>query len=327
MRAWLLPDQTGTESLRLGTAPDPEPKAGEVVLSVSYAALNPADYYLAEGYYPAKPAFPHILGRDGVGVVTAVGPGVEGTAIGDKRTILRSDIGVSRPGTLAELVAVPTESLVPLPAVWTEQQAAAAPLVYLTAWQALTQWGELAPSVVLISGASGGVGVAGTQLAAAMGHTVVALSRDPGKREQLKQIGAAHVFDPTDANWGKSVKTALAGRRVDLAIDNIAGTLLPEIIETLGNNGRVSCVGMLAGPVPQFNTATLFFRRLRMGGVAVGAYTPAESREAWEQLLAVLNKAGARPLVDHVFGFEQLPEAFKRLKAGPMGKVLIAVRS
>jgi len=326
MQAWLLPDQSGTQSLRLGTVPDPEPKAGEVVLRVSYAALNPADYYLAEGHYPAKPAFPHILGRDGMGVVTAVGPGVEGTAVGDKRIILRSEIGVNRPGTFAELVAVPVESLVPLPQDWTEPQAAAAPLVYLTAYQALTQWGEFGPGIVLISGASGGVGVAATQLAASMGHTVVALSRDAGKRDHLKQIGAAHVFDPTDAAWPKSLKSALTGRRVDLAIDNIAGTLLPEMIETLANHGRISCVGMLAGPVPQFNTATLFFRRLKMGGVAVGAYTPAESRQAWEQLLAILNKASARPLVDHVFGFEQLPQAFKRLKAGPMGKVLLEVQ-
>ncbi len=110
---------------------------------------------------------------------------------------------------------------------------------------------------------------------------------------------------------------------MDLAIDNIGGALLPEMIETLGNHGRVSCVGMLAGPVPQFNTATLFFRRLRLGGVAVGAYTPPESRQAWEQLLAILNQARARPLVDHVFAFEQLPQAFERLKAGPMGKVLL----
>jgi NADPH2:quinone reductase len=325
MRAWLLPDQSGLQSLSLGTLPDPVPGTGEVVLRISHAALNPADYYLAEGHYPAKPAFPHVLGRDGTGVVTAVGPGVSGTSVGDQRTILRSEIGVSRPGTFAELVAVPVESLVPLPAGWTAQQAAAAPLVYLTAWQALTQWGNLPPSVVLISGASGGVGVASTQLAAAMGHTVVALSRDARKRDHLKQLGAAQVLDPADANWRNALKTALAGPRVDLAVDNIAGSLLPEMIDTLGDNGRVSCVGMLAGPVPEFNTATLFFRRLAMGGVAVGAYTPAESRQAWEQLLAVLNTAGAQPLVDHVFGFERLPEAFERLKAGPMGKVLLQV--
>jgi NADPH2:quinone reductase len=325
MRAWLLPAQTGIQSLYLGTVPDPEPAAGEVVLRVSYAALNPADYYLAEGHYPAKPAFPHILGRDGMGAVTAIGPGVSGTAIGDQRTILRSEVGVNRPGTFAELVAVPVESLILPPAGWTDQQSAAAPLVYLTAWQALTQWGSLPPSVVLISGASGGVGVATTQLAAAMGHTVVVLSRDAGKREQLKHIGAAYGFDPTDSNWSKALKAALGSRRVDLAVDNIGGTLLPEMIETLGNHGRVSCVGMLAGPVPQFNTATLFFRRLRLGGVAVGAYTPAESQQAWAQLLEVLRQAGARPLIDHVFAFEELPKAFERLKKGPMGKVLIKV--
>jgi NADPH2:quinone reductase len=325
MRAWLLPDRTGIDSLRLQEVPDPSPKAGEVILRVSCAALNPADRYLAEGQYPAKPAFPHILGRDGAGVVTAVGPGVEGTAVGDKRIILRSEIGVNRPGTFAELVAVPDESLARLPSGWTEQEAAAAPLVYLTAYQALTQWGDLPPSVVLITGASGGVGIAGTQLAAAMGHTVIALSRDPGKQAQLKQLGAAHTFHPNDPTWVKSLKTILSGKRVDLAIDNIGGALLPQVIETMGNNGRINCVGMLAGPVPQFNTATLFFRRLRMGGVNVGAYTPAESRQAWNNLLAIITRAGARPMVDHVFTFEQLPQAFERLKAGPMGKVLLAV--
>ena len=73
---------------------------------------------------------------------------------------------------------------------------------------------------------------------------------------------------------------------MDLAIDNIGGKLLPEVIDTLGELGRVSLVGRLAGPVPSFNTATLFFRRLRLGGVAVGAWTNAESRAAWQQVVA-----------------------------------------
>lgn len=325
MRAWLLDDLKGIGSLRLADAPDPSPGAGEAVLRVSFAALNPADRYLAEGQYPAKPVMPHILGRDGIGVVTAVGPGVQGTKAGDTRLILRSEIGVSRAGTFAELVAVPVESLVPPPQGWTPPQAAAAPLVYLTAYQALTQWGDLPPSVVLVTGASGGVGVASVQLAAAMGHIVAALSRDAGKREQLKQLGAAHALDPQDPNWRKALKGELAGRRVDLAIDNIGGTLLPEVIETLGDRGRVSCVGRLAGPVPEFNTATLFFRRLRLGGVAVGAYTPAESREAWGKVLEVLHRKGAKPLVDEVFPFDRLPDAFERLRKGPMGKVLVKV--
>jgi NADPH2:quinone reductase len=91
---------------------------------------------------------------------------------------------------------------------------------------------------------------------------------------------------------------------VDLAIDNIGGKLLPEVIDTLGESGRVSLVGRLAGPVPNFNTATLFFRRIRMGGVAVGAYSNEEARAAWKEVLKLLNQTGARPLVDQVFPFE-----------------------
>lgn len=79
---------------------------------MTYAALNPADRYLAEGMYPAKPAFPHILGRDGMGVVESVGQGVDQFKPGDKAVLVRSDIGINLPGTFAEKVAVPAESLV-----------------------------------------------------------------------------------------------------------------------------------------------------------------------------------------------------------------------
>ncbi|HWQ92505.1 MAG TPA: zinc-binding dehydrogenase, partial [Clostridia bacterium] len=114
-----------------------------------------------------------------------------------------------------------------------------------------------------------------------------------------------------------------APRRVDLAIDNIGGNLLPEVIDTLGDFGRVSLVGRLAGPVPNFNTATLFFRRLRLGGVAVGTYTNEEAHQAWQEVLRWLGRV--RPLVDSVLPFEQLPQAFERLARGPMGKVLVRV--
>jgi NADPH2:quinone reductase len=211
---------------------------------------------------------------------------------------------------------------------WLEHEAAGATLVYLTACQALTMWGPLPPSaVVLVTGASGGVGVAAVQLAAAMGHKVLALSRSPEKSRRLEQLGATAAFNPEDPKWRLAVKTILAPRRVDLAIDSIGGELLPEVIDTLGENGRVSVVGRLAGPVPSFNTATLFFRRLRLGGVAVSAWTNAESRAAWQQVVDLLAPAGARPQVDNVFSFDQLPRAFERLAQGPMGKVLLAVGS
>jgi NADPH2:quinone reductase len=328
MKAWLMDDFNGIGSLRLAEAPNPVPQPDEVILQVNYAALNPADRYLAENLYPAKPRLPHILGRDGMGMVVEMGSGVTGVSVGDRRAILRGQVGSNRPGTFAQRVAVPAQDLVEIPAGWSEPEAAGATLVYLTAYQALTMWGPLpSPAVVLVTGASGGVGVAAVQLAAAMGYKVLALSRNPEKSRRLEQLGAAATFNPEDSKWRQAAKTLLEPRRVDLAIDNIGGKLLPEVIDTLGEHGRVSLVGRLAGPVPSFNTATLFFRRLRLGGVAVGGWTNAESHAAWQQIVELLARAGARPQVDKVFPFDQLPQAFERLERGPMGKVLLAVRS
>jgi NADPH2:quinone reductase len=288
--------------------------------------LNPADAYLAKAQYPAKPPLPHVLGRDGIGEIVALGAGVSGHAVGQKRSILRGEVGVSRWGTFAELVAVPVESLIDVPSGWTDEQAAGATLVYLTAFQALTQWEDLPRNaVVLISGASGGVGVAATQLGAAMGHTLIGLSRSEKKRQILTSLGMGLALDPYLAGWRRTLGAHLGSRKVDLAIDNVGGTLFPELIATLGDRGRVSVVGRLAGEVPNFNTASLFFRRIRIGGVAVGAYTNAESRSAWTHVVELLSRTGARPLVDQTFAFDHLSQAFERLAQGPMGKVLVRV--
>jgi NADPH:quinone reductase len=325
MKAWLLPQLGGVDLLELRDVPDPVPGPGEVLLAVEYAALNPADYYLAEGQYPARPPLPHVLGRDGLGTVLAVGAGAGDFRVGEAATIVRSEVGVTRFGTLAEKVAVPAESLVRPPAGWTGEQAAAATLVYLTAHQALTQWGDLPPGVVLVTGASGGVGVATVQLAKAMGHTVVALSRGQAKKPILLRLGADVVLDPTDSQWRRRLKEALPGRPVDLAIDNVGGEGFNDLLSVLGQNGRVSVVGRLAGPVPSFNTASLFFRRLRIGGVAVGAQSADESHAAWDQVVRRLARRGDKPVIDRVFGFEAVPAAFARLREGPMGKVVVRV--
>lgn len=326
MRAWLLEELTGIEKLRLAEVPDPQVGEGEALLRVDFAALNPADRYLAEQQYPAKPPLPHILGRDASGVVLEVGPGVSSLKAGDRVVLLRGEAGVSRWGTFAEKVAVPAENVVTLPPGWTESESAGAPLVYLTAWQALTTWGELPPSVVLVSGASGGVGLAAVQIAKAIGHRVIALSRNEHHRHRLLQMGADLAIDPTEADWTRKLKQRLAPARVDLAIDNIGGKLLPAMIETLGENGMVSCVGRLAGEVPSFNTASLFFRRIRIGGVAVGAYTAEESRSAWAQIVRLLERTDARPAIDTIHAFEELPKAFEDLAGEHFGKILIAMQ-
>jgi NADPH2:quinone reductase len=333
MHAWQLSQLGSIENLKLvRDLPDPTPAVDEVVLELEYAALNPADRYLAEGQYPARPPLPHILGRDGVGTVVAVGEGVRDVRVGDVKAILRGETGVGRAGTFATRVALNADSLIAVPAGWSHEQAACASLVYLTAHQAITQWDDLPREncVTLITGASGGVGVAATQLAKAMGHTVIGVSRSEEKSRRLYDLGADFALRPDRLRRGtsapllrtKDTSEALMPR-ANLAIDNVGGDSFNDLLSAMDYAGRISVVGRLAGPVPSFNTASLFFRRLRIGGVAVGTYSREEAHAAWREVVALLARADQRPLIDQIFDFDQLPQAFERLHAGPMGKVLL----
>ena len=320
----------GVEKLRLGELPDPEPAHDQVLLRMTFAALNPADAFLAKKMYPANPQLPHVLGRDGVGDVLAVGSEVRDVQVGDTVGLLRCDAGVESWGTLAELTVVPAASVARIPQGWSAEQMAAAPLVFLTAWQALTMWSDPpAPpregSVLLVTGASGGVGVASVLLGTSLKLTVVGLSRSTGKAARLKELGAHAVFDPAATDLRRSVSAAIAPRKVDLAIDNVGSELFNQVIAMLGYGGRVSVVGRSGGPVPSFNTATLLFRRNRIGGVAVGDYTPESAHAAWTEIVSRLQAIGARPVVDSIFAFSDVKAAFARLAEGPMGKVVVRV--
>ena len=330
MRAWLMDSYQGIEKLRLGEVPDPHPGPASVLVKVRYAALNPADAFLAQGLYPAKPTLPHILGRDGVGEVELVGSRGGNIRVGDTVGILRCEIGVEMPGTLAEKVVVPAESLVHIPTGWSLEEMAGAPLVFLTAWQALTQWSDppgppAKQSVLLVTGASGGVGLASVLLGKAMDLIVVALSRDEAKKTKLIALGADVVFDPEDRNLVNSISAAISPRKVDLAVDCVGGNLLPDIIAGLGHAGRISIVGRSGGTVSEFNTATLLFRRIRMGGVSVGDYTTQSAQVAWKRIVSCLERIGHRPQVDSIVPFEEVKKGFARLAQGPMGKVLVRV--
>jgi NADPH:quinone reductase len=250
--------------------------------------------------------------------------------VGEVLGILRCDVGVNIPGTLAEMVVAPAASLAPIPPGWSPEEMACAPLVFLTAWQALTQWSEPAAppppgSVLLVTGASGGVGVASVLLGKSMGLTVVGLSRSSVKAGKLKEMGADAVFSPDEPDLRAKVMAAIAPAKVDLAIDNVGGVLFGQIIAMLGHGGKISVVGRSGGAVPEFNTGTLFFRRNRIGGVAVSDYTAQQAQSVWTEIVARMAKTGARPVIDQVFPFDQVVAAFGRLAQGPMGKVVVRV--
>src|SRR3712207_5467837 len=115
MKAWLLDGLGGLKNLRYTDVPDPKAGPGEVVLKMKYASLNPADRYLTEGLYTARPPLPHILGRDGIGTVSELGAGVAGIRAGDRFIILRGELGVTRAVSFAQRAAFPVQSLIDIP--------------------------------------------------------------------------------------------------------------------------------------------------------------------------------------------------------------------
>lgn len=322
MKIWRFHEYGPIENLKLEEQPTPEPAAGEALVKVQYAALNPADYYTVANKYPriAKPPF--AVGRDGSGTIVKSASGK--FKPGDAVVLLRSEVGVRRDGTLAEYVTVPEDVLAPLPVGWTPQEGAAGPLTMLTAWMALVDEGKLqAGNTVLVTGATGGVGTAAVILAKSLGARVVALSRSEEKGRKLKELGADVVVDSAAPDQVEQVKAALGGGRADVVVENLSGKQLQKSLELTGFKGRVCVIGALAGLTSEIEVAKFFFKRIHIIGIAVGTYTADEAQIAWQKIVATLDGAGRRPLVDQAFAFTQVQEAFAHLKQGPMGKVLV----
>lgn len=323
MKSWRFHEFGDIRNLRLEQVAVPKPGPGEVLVKVAYAALNPADAFLVKGQYPRPGRPPFAVGRDGSGVVVQSGPGAD---LGEGRqvVVLRGDTGVSRDGTLAEYVTVPAESLAMLPDGWTLQEGAAAPLVFLTAWQALVDVGGIEPGMmVLVTGASGGVGTAAVLLAKAFGCQVIALSRSVKKRAKLLKLGAMAALDSADPELAERAKEAMDGGRADIAVENLGGDYLQRCLDLVGPRGRIAVVGLLAGLSAKVKVPILIFKQARIEGVSVGGYGPAEAQAAWTGIVHRLNRIGARPLIDSVFPATGVQEAFSRLAEGPMGKVLV----
>lgn len=323
MRSWRFHQFGDISNLQLDDIPTPEPAADEALIKIEYAALNPADRFMVEKLYPGPGPLPFSVGRDGCGTIEM--PGNSGRfQKGQKVIMLASELGIKRDGTLADFVTVPEESLAPLPGGWTPQQGAAGPLVHLTAWQALTEAEPIDPdTTVMITGASGGVGTAALQQAKARGATVMALSRSPEKRSRLKELGADIALDPTESDFMKNAKKSLAGKRVDVVVENLAGPYLQKGIRLAAPEARISVVGLLAGLKSEIEIAQLIFKRIKIKGILIHAYSPQESQFHWSRIVELLNAADTKPIVDTVFAMDQVQQAFAHLKQGPMGKVLV----
>ena len=297
----------------------------DVLVQIHAVGLNPADNFQIEGKYPGGPKPPFIPGRDACGVVVR-GDSLGQWKPGDAVVVLQSSTTDLTNGTLCEQQWIAAENLARKPETWTDAESAAAPLVFHTAWKALFDVGGLkSGQSVVVTGASGGVGLAAVQLASAVGATVVALSRSDTKRSQLHQIGAHHVFAPDDPHLKEKICDAVQSKGVSLVVENVGGPSLATSVHLLGVHGRVSVVGILGGVEGTIPIPALMFKRASIHGVLVTDDTPLQAQSAWQQIVNLMNGAQSRPIIDQRFPLTEAAAAFEKLRGNVFGKVVVEI--
>lgn len=242
MRALVLTGFGGAEHFELREVPDPTAGPGQVLVRVAATSVNPVDIKIRRGGSPVAPELPGILGMDVAGVVEAVGEGVAGLREGDAVYGCAGGLrGI--PGALAELMAADARLLAPKPAGLSLREAAALPLVSITAWEGLYDRADVREGErVLVYGGTGGVGHVGVQLGRARGARVAATVSSEEKARVARELGADDVIDYRRESPAELVQRVTGGEGFDVVFDTVGGDNLNRAIEAAGLTGRVSTI-------------------------------------------------------------------------------------
>lgn len=345
MKAVYLYEHGPAENLEVvNDAPIPEPAQGEVRVKVEASAMNRLDLWVRKGWPGLDLAMPHITGADAAGVIDALGPDVAGWSVGDRVAInpgiANCDgcewcesgldnycknyhiMGETTTGTNAEFITVPSVNLIPLPEHITFAEAAAAGLVYLTAWHSLITRGNLkAGEKVLVVGASGGVNTASIQIAKLAGCEVYVVGSSDEKLEQARQLGADHLINrntDADGNWGKVLFKQTGKKGVDVVVDNVGAPTMMMSIRACRPGGRVLTVGNTAGPKFELDNRYLFFRHVSLIGSTMG------TRADFRQVMQLVFDGKLSAVIGATFPMDQIVEAHHMLETGDVfGKIVL----
>src|SRR5262245_55233641 len=256
MKAVRIHEDGGPEVLRYEDVPDPEPRAGEVLIRLRAASLNRLDIWVRRGL-PSVPK-PRILGADGAGVVESLGEGVEGLSVGDRVVInpglehgARSTVvGEHTDGTHCELIAMPAEQVFPLDESLSFEVAAAFPLVFETAYRMLVTRARLREGEwVLIWGIGGGVASATFEVARALGARTIVTSGSDAKLEQAREWGADVTVNHADGDVVTAVRES-SGGGADVVVETVGEATWARSLAAVAPRGRVVVCGATSGPNP-----------------------------------------------------------------------------
>lgn len=342
MTAAVLRQHGDRDAIQLEQIPIPEPGPGEVRLRVRACALNWLDVAVRMGPKFGAIPLPLIGGADIAGVVETLGPGVTDWQAGDEVVVYglvtcgicefcqqgkpttcpeHQIIGEHIDGGLAEYTVVPANNLLRKPSNLSFTEAAALPVVCMTAWHMLISVGQLqAGEDVLILGAGGGVASVGIQLAKYAGARVFTTTSTSEKAERARELGADDVFNYRDEDWVNSVLDATGGRGVDLVQDNVGAATWPSSLRALARNGRLIPCGSHSGAMIELEIGQIYHRQLQIRGSNGGTIQELASA------LSLVEKGYIKPIVDTVLPLEQIHEGHRLLEEHQhFGKVVINV--
>jgi NADPH2:quinone reductase len=304
--------------MRVAEIPAPQPGAGEVLVRLHAAGVNPVETYIRSGRYAKLPPLPYTPGTDGAGVVEALGAGVAGLSVGD-----RVYLAGAKTGTYAEQCVAAAADVRPLPAVASFAQGAALGVPYATAWRGLMQRGGAQPGeTVLIDGATGAVGVAALQFARSAGLTVFATGGSEAGRVFLRAQGADEVFDHSDPAYRQAVLERTGGKGVHLILEMLANVNLAHDLKLLAVHGRVVVIGN-RGTI-EIDPRDAMAREADIRGVMLGHATPAELVEAHRAIARGLESRTLVPVLAREFPLGEAPAAHEAVMAsGPPGKIVL----
>ena len=351
MKATLFHKHGGPDVLEYTDLPLPEPKPGEALVRIRAAALNRMDVMVRNGWPGLKLELPHINGADGAGEIEAIsplqmypfgeGPGV-GLEVGS-RVAINANLGCGHcdyclsgwdnmcrdwhllgetvRGTYAEYICLPLRQLYKLPDDFDFHQAAAATLVYQTAWHSLISRGQLkAGETVLIVGSGGGVNTASIQVAKFAGAEVIVVGSSADKLAQAESLGADILVDRSkNEEWSKAVFTATNKRGVDVVVDNV-GTTYMQSLRCLKKGGRLLTVGNSGAPRFEIDNRYIFAKHLSIIGSTMSHL------KDFATVMDLVVAGKLQPVIDKTFPLKDAAAAQERLWKGEnFGKVTLEV--
>jgi putative PIG3 family NAD(P)H quinone oxidoreductase len=321
LRAVLPPADPRIPVPRVGDLPDPVPGPGEVLVAVEAAGLNHAELLQLRGQYPPPPGESEVPGLECSGRVV----GREMSGLWQPGARVMALLGG---GGHATRVAIPTGQLMPLPDNLSFEEGAAIPEAGLTAWTNLVAEGGLqAGEIVLVTGATGGMGSFAVQLARELGARVLAAGRDPGRLQQLRDLGVEEIC-VAGSDLAQQVREATAGRGVDLVFDLVGGPAINAHLGALRDGGRLVLIGLVGGRKVEVDLGVVLSRQLRIVGSLLRPRPRAEKAQLVEAFAAFalprLRDGRLKPVVEKVIPFERAAEAYRMFeRGGTFGKIVL----